>query len=320
VAGIPVETLREAGGERGEPLRTTLDARLQSVAEEALGARERNAALVAIEPSSGDLLAVANRPVEDTFNRAMEGRYPPGSTFKVITTAALLEAGIDPQEEVHCPREITVEGRTFVNFEGRAAGSIPFAEAFAESCNTAFVSLADRLDAEAPPETARAFGLGRRYELPLAAVSGEVPEPDDAVEEAAQIIGQGRIVASPLALAGVAATVAEGRWASPRLIASDPRRRGGSPLGSEIVRELRSLMRAVVESGTGTALADVPGTVLGKTGTAEYGAGDPPPTHAWLIAARGDLAVAVLVEDAPSGGEVAAPIAARFLAAIAERR
>ena len=75
-------------------------------------------------------------------------------------------------------------------------------------------------------------------------------------------------------------------------------------------------MRAVVTQGTGTALAGVPGDVHGKSGTAEYGGGDPPPTHAWFIAARADLAVAVLVEDGRSGGTVAAPIAARFLSAL----
>ena len=75
-------------------------------------------------------------------------------------------------------------------------------------------------------------------------------------------------------------------------------------------------MRSVVTSGTGTALAGLPGEVLGKSGTAEYGGGDPPPTHAWFVAARGDLAIAVLVEGGESGGRVAAPIAARFFAAL----
>ena len=82
---------------------------------------------------------------------------------------------------------------------------------------------------------------------------------------------------------------------------------------------LRSLMRRVVTSGTGTALAGVPGTVIGKSGTAEFGSGSPPPTHAWFIAARGDLALAVLVERGRSGGSVAAPIAARFFSALGSR-
>ena len=126
------------------------------------------------------------------------------------------------------------------------------------------------------------------------------------------MIGQDRIVASPLIMAGVAGTVAEGRWRAPRLLADDPKRAG--PRLAE-AGTLRELMRAVVTGGTGTALASLPGFVAGKSGTAEYGGGDPPPTHAWFIAFRGDLAVAVLVEGGKAGGEVAALIAARFLSA-----
>lgn len=123
------------------------------------------------------------------------------------------------------------------------------------------------------------------------------------------MIGQARITASPLALAGIAATVAEGRWRAPRLLASDPRE-AGEPLPE--ADTLRQLMRQVVTDGSGAALAGVPGEPAGKSGTAEYGGGDPPPTHAWFISYRGDLAVAVLVEDAPSGGGHAAPVVAEF--------
>jgi cell division protein FtsI/penicillin-binding protein 2 len=129
------------------------------------------------------------------------------------------------------------------------------------------------------------------------------------------MIGQGEILASPLAMAGVAATVADGRWHAPRILATDPRR-SGPPLPAGELDELRALMRDVIVSGSGTALADVPGEPIGKSGTAEYGSGDPPPTHAWFIAARGDLAAASLVEDKPSGGQFAAPIVARFLRAL----
>jgi cell division protein FtsI/penicillin-binding protein 2 len=135
------------------------------------------------------------------------------------------------------------------------------------------------------------------------------------VQRAATMIGQDRIVASPLAMAGVAATVADGRWRAPRLVATDEHQTG-SALDQGELSTLRTLMRSVVTSGTGTALASVPGEVAGKSGTAEYGGGDPPPTHAWFIAFRGDVAVAVLVENGRSGGAVAAPIAARFYQAL----
>jgi hypothetical protein len=94
----PVDTLHEVKGTPGRPLRTTLDIDVQRAAEAALADRDDEAALVAVEPSSGDILAVANRPTDTAYNRAIEGRYPPGSTFKIVTTAALLRAGLDPGE------------------------------------------------------------------------------------------------------------------------------------------------------------------------------------------------------------------------------
>jgi cell division protein FtsI/penicillin-binding protein 2 len=128
------------------------------------------------------------------------------------------------------------------------------------------------------------------------------------------MIGQDRIVATPLAMAGVAAAVANGRWRAPRLLATDPGA-AGPELATTELGTLRALMRGVVTHGSGTALAATPGNVAGKTGTAEFGGGSPPATHAWFICFRGDLALAVLVEKGRSGGAVAAPIAARFFAA-----
>jgi cell division protein FtsI/penicillin-binding protein 2 len=310
--GSVARSLLELEGEPGRALRTTLDAKVQGAAEAALGGTEDTVALIALEPSSGDLLAAASRPVDDAFNRGFEGQYPPGSTFKVVSTEALLAAGLDPDETVDCPQTIEVGGRFYRNFEGSAAGAVPFRVDFAESCNTAFVSLAERLEPEALAAAGELFGLGREIDPGVAAFSGDVPPNTDEVDQASSMIGQGRILVSPLAMAGVAATVVEGRWHAPRVLASDPRDQGPPLPGAEL-DELRSMMRDVITSGTGAALARVAGEPIGKSGTAEYGSGDPPPTHAWFIAGRADVAVAVLVEDAPSGGEFAAPIAADFL-------
>jgi cell division protein FtsI/penicillin-binding protein 2 len=307
-SGAPIVTLLRRPPSKGQELRTTLDRDVQQAAEQALGDTKAKSALVAVQPSTGDILAVANRPTDATYDRAIDGRYPPGSTFKVITTAALLRAGLKTTDTVKCPQTITVSGKLFKNFEGAAAGAVPFATDFAQSCNTAFVSLAPRLAADALPRTARDFGLGRTG-------ASQVPAGGDAVSRAAMMIGQDRILASPLAMAGVAATVADGRWHAPRLVDGDARRTGAA-LGDGERATLRELMRSVVTSGTGTALAPVPGEVAGKSGTAEYGGGDPPPTHAWFIAFRGDLAIAVLVEKGRSGGSVAAPIAKAFFDAL----
>jgi cell division protein FtsI/penicillin-binding protein 2 len=232
-----------------------------------------------------------------------------------VTTAALLRDGLDPGEIVDCPRTITVGGRSFKNFEGGAAGAVPFAQDFAQSCNTAFVSLTERMPADALQRAGRDFGLGEPLRFGMPAAEAEVPPGRDLVARAAAMIGQDRILASPLAMAGVVATVADGRWRAPRLLAGDPER-SGSRLETDELDTLRELTRAVVTDGTGTALASIPGDVHGKSGTAEYGGGDPPPTHAWFVAYRDDVAISVLVENGRSGGTVAAPIAARFFQAL----
>jgi cell division protein FtsI/penicillin-binding protein 2 len=313
--GVEEEELLARPGRRGRAVRTTLDIDVQTAAETALGDTTENAALVAVQPSTGDVLAVANRPSDSAYDRALTGLYPPGSTFKVVSTAALLRAGLSPDRTVDCPRTLAVEGKPFRNFEGDAAGAVPFRQDFAESCNTAFVSLAGELDRGALTAVGRDFGLGREIDAGLPAAEASVPEPGSAVAAAAMMIGQDKIVASPLAMAGVAATVAAGRWHAPRIVQDAPRA-AAPPLRTAERDTLRSLMRDVVTSGTGTALAGVPGEVLGKSGTAEYGGGDPPPTHAWFIAARDDVAIAVLVEGGEAGGRVAAPIAARFFGAL----
>ena len=316
VGGLADGTLYQRGGRPGRPLRTTIDRDVQQAAESALKDEDQKAALVAVRPATGDVLAVANRPSDSSYDRALEGLYPPGSTFKVITTAALLRDGLRVQEQVSCPRTRDVEGKTFKNFEGGAGGAVPFAHDFAQSCNTAFVSLSDRLAPTALGKSARDFGLGRPTRLGVPAAEATVPPGRSTVERAAAMIGQDRIVASPLAMAGVAATVQDGRWRPPRLLANRSRADPGPRLADDEAAQLRSLMRRVVTDGTGNALAGVAGQPIGKSGTAEYGSGDPPPTHAWFIAARGDLALAVLVEGGTSGGSVAAPVAERFLTAL----
>ena len=315
VKEVARDTLVDQSPGRGRNVKTTLDLRVQRAAERALGGRKDEAALVAVKPSTGDVLAVASTPSGGGFNRAIEGRYPPGSTFKVVSTAALLRDGLRPSEVVPCPKTINVGGRPFRNFEGGGGGSVPFTQDFAQSCNTAFASLASRLGQSDLRDTARDYGLGEPLRLPVAAPRASVPKVDDLAERAAAMIGQDRILASPLSMAGVAGTVAAGRWNAPRLLASD-KRRAGRRLSARERNGLRMLMRRVVTNGTGVAVRGVPGAVRGKSGTAEYGSGNPPKTHAWFIGYRGDVALAVLVENGRAGGAVAAPIAAKFLRAL----
>ena len=249
------------------------------------------------------MLAVANRPGDSSYDRALLGRYPPGSTFKVVTHRGAAARRPRPRRDRRLPgRRSPSTGKSFRNFEGSAAGAVPFREDFAQSCNTAFVSLAGRLGERRPHARSRATSGSARSSRPACrAAAADVPPPRDAVGQAAMMIGQDRILASPLAMAGVAATVADGRWRAPRLLARRAARAGPRRSTRPSSRRCATLMRGVVTGGTGTALAGLPGEVIGKSGTAEYGGGDPPPTHAWFIAARGDLAVAVLVERGELG-------------------
>ncbi|MFL6136723.1 MAG: penicillin-binding transpeptidase domain-containing protein [Frankiaceae bacterium] len=322
--GARLQTLATFRGRPGRSVRVTLDRRVQAAAERALDApaiRERRASLVAVRASTGEILAVANRPAESSYDTALVGRYPPGSTFKVVTATALLGDGLRLTDPVPCPPSIDVSGKRFTNFQGESApGDVPFRTDFALSCNTAFVGLSSRLGASDLRAAAAAYGIGGAWQLPLDSFSGSVPVATDAVERAADAIGQGRVLVSPLDMAMVAATVDSGTWHAPQLLVDPAPAAQPSPkaLAAPVAASLRALMRAVVTDGTAKqALGRLPGPpVHGKTGTAEFGSADPPLTHAWFIGYRGDLAFAVLVEGGGVGGAVAAPVAASFLRAL----
>ncbi len=301
-----------------QPVRTTLDLPTQRAAEAAIGTTAP-AALVAIRPSDGAVRAVVSTPLTD-FDRALDGAYPPGSTFKVVTSGALLANGTTEDTPIACPPTITINGRTFKNFEGEAEGAIPFRRAFAISCNTAFIGLAEKLPDTALADAARQFGFGTTPSVGLPARGGSFPPPKDATEKVAAAIGQGRVTASPLAMAGVAATVASGTWHAPSLVTEPAPANAApstTPVVPSVVDPLRDLMTGVVQSqgGTGTAAAIAGQPIAGKTGTAEFGTDVPPKTHAWFIGFRNDLSFAVLVEGGGVGGRVAAPIAHSFLLA-----
>jgi cell division protein FtsI/penicillin-binding protein 2 len=266
------------------------------------------------------VLAVANGPAgADGYNRAMIGKYPPGSTFKVASALTLLENGLTPETVVDCPATIVV-GKEFRNAEGEVLGSVPFSKDFAESCNTAFVGQSRTITAQQLADTAARLGY-RTVDLGVPLVSPSVPLTDSETEHAANMIGQGKVEASPFSVALASASVAAGRSIEPRLIIdpANPDPAPGAELPAGPVAALQGLMRGVVTDGTGSALQGVAGgDVFGKTGTAEYGTEVPPKTHAWFTGYQGDVAFAVLVEDGGFGGETAAPLAAQFLTKLAQ--
>ncbi len=312
-------TVQEYPAVAGTSITITLDQRIQLAAEAAVATTVNPSALVAIRVSTGDVLAVANGPAGSTgFNRAMVGRYPPGSTFKVVSALAFLEKGLTPDTVVDCPATIVV-GKEFRNAEGEVLGSVPFRSDFAHSCNTAFVGQSTTITDDELTATAALLGY-RDIDLGLPLFDGSVPATDSTTEHAANVIGQGKVEGSVLTVALASASVANGSSLQPRLIVdpANPNPVPGAGLPPGPVAQLRELMRAVVTSGTGGALLGVPGgDVFGKTGTAEYGTEVPPRTHAWFTGFQGDIAFAVLVDDGGFGAQVAAPVAARFLSDLA---
>lgn len=309
----PAGTLAEFPATPGVAVQTSLDPTIQRAAEAALAGLPGEGAIVAIRAGTGEVLAVASVPTSNSFDIALRGQYPPGSTFKIITTAALLERGLTPTSRLACPPTVTVNGRTFRNFEGEAASSLSLTEAMVISCNNAFINGVDGLPNDTLPSTALKFGLGFDPKLGVAAFGGSVPTPVSADDQAATSIGQAKITTSPLAMAGVAAAVASGTWHAPRLVAGAPD--DSVPpitLDPGVIAALQDMTAQVVARGT-AAGAGLPVGTHGKTGTAEFGTGTPPETHAWFVGYRGDVAFAVLVPGGGVGGGVAAPIAARFL-------
>ena len=319
--GAPRELFRREP-EPGRPLATTLDLDLQLLAESVLAPVEPASAVVALRPSTGEVLAVASGPGGEGASTATVGRYAPGSTFKVVTSLALLRSGATPASTLPCTPTVTVDGRPFTNYDdypASALGDIPLRTAIAHSCNTALISASDQVPQAALAEAAAALGLGAPHDLGVPYSAGSVPAEAGATEHAASMIGQGRIEASPLAMAVVAASIASGRAVTPSLLQDAPSAavEPDRPLTAGEAEQLQDLMRAVVTEGSARLLADVPGApVAAKTGTAEHGTEVPPRTHAWMIAVRGDLAVSVFVEDGAGGAATAGPLLEQLLRAI----
>lgn len=303
----------------GRPVRTTLDVATQNAADAALRGEARRSALVAVRISDGAVLAAANGPGPAGENLAFGAQVPPGSTFKMVSALALLDRGaVTPEATVGCPKTKVVDGRSFKNSDNFELGPVPFTTDFAKSCNTAFVSLAPQLGADGLAQTGRTLGLEGEWDLGVDAFNGKVSANGSATEQAAAAIGQGTTVVSPLAMAGATAAVARGHWEQPKLLL-DPAPAKPAPAGPALKAEsgaaLKTMMRAVVTSGTASALKDVPGEpVYGKTGTAEYD-NNPAHTHAWFVGWQGDVAFAVFVEQGGSSTSSAVPIAERFLRA-----
>ncbi len=338
---------------QGATLETTLDARAQQAAASGIG--NRPGAVVAIDYTTGAIKAMVSSPTFDPNklashdlnatqdawkalnedpgrplnNRAAREIYPPGSTFKLVVSAAALESGMTPDTEVPSPAKLTLPGSTYQmsNSSGCSADPTSLRQALQNSCNTAFASVGGQLGADKLRAQAQKFGFGTKVLPELDGVASRFPDKPDAAQTMLSSIGGYDVAASPLQMAMVSAGIANNgvvmepylvsriRGADLNVIETHSPRQLSTAMSSANAKALQDMMVNVVQNGTGRR-AQIDGVrVGGKTGTANTD-GDRAP-YAWFVAFADDpaIAVAVFVQDAGvdgseiSGGRYAAPIA-----------
>ena len=326
----------------GNHLRLTIDVEYQRIAEEALGARQ--GAVVILDPTSGALRALVSYPNFDPnevyaqwaslredpaaplLHRAVQGLYPPGSLFKMLVLAAALDTGLYELHDTFLDQTSwLVEGHSLNNAYSTEPGEISLLEAFRRSSNVVFGQLALDLGAERLFDYVERLGFGAHKKLGVATSRPRLNKPATLVELVQFAIGQGSLLVTPLDMALLTATIANGGLCpQPYLVealvdADGDEHRLPPALPKRVISsfaayQMKRAMLAVVEAGTGT-LAQVSGIdIAGKTGSAENPHGKP---HAWFTcfapAEAPQIVVTVVVENGGSGGQVAAPIARRIL-------
>ncbi|MGV9560843.1 penicillin-binding transpeptidase domain-containing protein [Streptomyces sp. NPDC003480] len=306
-----------AKGTPGE-LRTTISAAAQAAAERAVQ-QFPESSVVAVKPSTGEVLAVANHR-QDQFNAAFEGRLAPGSTMKIITSAMLIDNGVTTMNgPAPCPPTATWQSQTFTNLQGLAPNEhATLANSFMRSCNTAFVKLIDEkplTDASLTAEAEERFGLGRNnWKTGIVSFDGSVPAVDGP-DRAAGAIGQGQVQMSPLNMASVTATAVTGTFRQPYLVSPklDGRQLAtakGLPPGT--VTQLRAMMHLTATQGTAARAMSGLGVDIGaKTGSAEVDG--QAKSNSWFTGYRGDMAAAAMTQQGGHGGDAAGPIVAAVL-------
>ncbi|SDG34031.1 Cell division protein FtsI/penicillin-binding protein 2 [Lentzea fradiae] len=316
--GIEVDELHSKAPEPAKAVTTALSRALQDAAEDAVEPEQQPAILVAIQPSTGDILAVAqNGPADAQGALALTGQFPPGSTMKAVTALAAIESGkVTADTPLPCPGKATIAGRRIVPNSGEFdKGTIPLRSAFAFSCNTTFAQLAVDMPADLLTSSSTSLGLGVDFDVPgITTITGSVPPADDVVERAEDAFGQGKVLASPFGMALVSASIAKGSMPVPQLVRGKETKADKQPAApsAAALDPVRQMMREVVDYGTAPQLKPY-GDVRGKTGTAQFG--DGVHSHGWFMGYRGDVAFATLVLS----GETSTPaveVAARFLKAV----
>lgn len=332
--------------------------KVQDAAVAALG--DRRGAIVALDPRNGAILASVSKPTYDPsrisdpateepawkavnedqnkplINRATQGLYPPGSTFKIITGAAALESGVDPNAKVRVDDPWQADrswGNYFVRSSTRAHGDYTMADGFRLSENIYFAKIGLQVGGPKLAEYAQRFGIGSPPRCDIAAAKGQISRTgllDRPTLIADTSYGQGELLVSPLQMALVAAAVGMGgvmptphyatevRDAEGHAIRVVAPGSSGQVIAPETARALSAMLVGAVEGpGAFAFAARIPGVrVAGKTGSAENPSGAP---HGWFVgfapAEAPTVAVAILIENSPKGGEDAAPLGGRVMQA-----
>jgi transpeptidase family protein len=297
-------------------VKTTIDPTVEAAARSGVQAHS-GSSMVVIRPSTGAILAVANNGANDF---ALTARVAPGSTYKIISSTALLTTGLvsSPSQPVECPPQVDADGEVINNAGGESEPpGTPFLTDFAASCNNAFARWYSSLSPQALERTAQNYyGLNQAWNIGIGPGVSYYAMPPAASnnELALELFGQGRLEASPLAMASVAATVDAGSFKQPIVVTGQPQL-AGTPLPATVHQYLWQLMRAVTQPG-GTAagvFGGVGSAVYAKTGTADVGGQQQP--NSWMVAFDPalDVAIGCVVLDAGYGAAVAGPETATAL-------
>jgi len=293
--GGDVDVLNEVPAAPSPSVTISLDRAVQDAAQDAVDMVGRKAMIVAIKPSTGEILAVAQNAAADADGpAATTGLYPPGSTFKIVTAGAAIDRDMaTPNTLLGCPGTVDIGQRTIPNYGGFDLGTVPMSRAFASSCNTTFAELASQMPPKGLTTAAAQYGIGLDYKIDgITTLTGSVPPTVDLAERTEDGFGQGKVLVTPFGMAMVAATVAAGKTPVPQLIEGRPTETSGdsTPISPKMIDALRPMMQLVVTNGTAKEL-NGNGDVRGKTGEAEFNGG----SHAWFAGYRGDLAFAALI-------------------------
>ena len=312
--GATVGTLYEVDPTVAPSIQASISKKVQDAAQKAVNTRmDAQAMLVAVQPSTGKILAVAQTPEADKAgDLALMGQFPPGSTYKIVTAAAgMAHNGLNADSTVPCPGSMEIGPRIVTNYNGGGVGDTSLTDAFARSCNTTFGNIAHEFEPGQFQKDSAHFGIGIDYRITgLDTITGSVSSGEDESERIDAGYGQGHDLVSPFGMAMVSATVAAGKTPTPTLVPMEGtwQSQESTPIDPVVLDNLRTLMRAVVTSGTATAISSR-GEVYGKTGEAEVSGG----SHAWFTGYRDDLAFATLIVHG-GGSEHAVAITDSFLA------